>query len=123
LQTPTTLIISSGVIAPGLSITGTSSTTFTTVDSNPIWVSPPSTIADTLFSSSCLISSIVVPDGFPDTFALGAAIGTPLYCIIAFAIMIYAVDILAKTVKFNHIVIFIFYILWYNMLEVGCNCA
>lgn len=40
-------------------------------------VEPPSKIYSTLPSSSSIISSTFVPLGFPETFALGAAIGTP----------------------------------------------
>ena len=83
---PTTFLISSGVTFPGLNITGILSITFTTVDSNPISVSPPSIIAEALSSNSILTVLNVVPLGFPETFALGAAIGSPVFCIIFFAI-------------------------------------
>lgn len=58
-----------------------SSSTLITVDSKPMSVEPPSKIYSTLPSSSSIISSTFVPLGFPETFALGAAIGTPDFSI------------------------------------------
>ena len=49
LYTPVISIMSSGVIFPGLKIVGIPSITFTTVDSSPTLVSPPSIIISTLF--------------------------------------------------------------------------
>ena len=79
--------ISSFVILPGLSIFTILFITLTTVDSNPISTFPPSSITETFPSNSFFISSIFVPLGLPDTFALGAAIGTPAYSINFFAII------------------------------------
>ncbi|MNT23388.1 hypothetical protein D3C72_1588060 [compost metagenome] len=72
---PATFFICSAVILPGLNMCGTLSITLTTVDSNPISVSPPSSIQSTLSFNSLNISSTFVPLGLPDILALGAAIG------------------------------------------------
>ena len=79
--------ISSLVILPGLNILTLLSITLTTVDSNPISTIPSSIIVETFPSNSFNISSILVPLGLPDTFALGAAIGTPAYSINLLAIL------------------------------------
>ena len=72
---------------PGLNILTLLSITLTTVDSKPISTIPSSIIVETFPSNSFNISSILVPLGLPDTFALGAAIGTPAYSINLFAIL------------------------------------
>ena len=69
---------------PGLNILMLSPSTLITVDSNPMSVEPPSNIYATFPSSSSIISSTLVPLGFPETFALGAAIGTPDFSINSF---------------------------------------
>ena len=74
-----------------------SPSTLITVDSNPMSVEPPSNIYATFPSSSSIISSTLVPLGFPETFALGAAIGTPDFSINSFAIKL--LGILIPTVS------------------------
>ena len=70
---------------PGLSIVGTSDVRSRTVDSIPIAVLSPLTIASILPSISSATSSNVVGLGLPERLALGAAIGTPAASIISAA--------------------------------------
>ena len=73
------------VMNPGLSIVGTSDVRSKTVDSIPIAVLSPLTIASILPSISSATSSNVVGLGLPEMLALGAAIGTPAASMISAA--------------------------------------
>ena len=68
---------SSYVTPPGLNITGFSPVKSTIVDSTPTLHSPPSIIASILPVISFTTCFAFVGLGFPERFALGAAIGTP----------------------------------------------